>query len=99
MLLEKQLKIECEEDLIKFSEDFLQNKGYNLNNVKSEEQINDFYEIILPKVIIDYFSNSIEKEKFDVLLVKSGIELNECWMNAIGAMIKKRGKILIKKMA
>ncbi|MHC1683753.1 MAG: hypothetical protein AB6733_12470 [Clostridiaceae bacterium] len=99
MLLEKELKIQSEEELKRFSEDFLSKNGYNLNNVKSEEQINDFYDIVLPSVINDYFSNLKDKEKYDVLFIKSGIELQENWMNAIGSMIKKRGKILIKKMA
>lgn len=99
MLLEKELKIQSEEELKRFSEDFLNKNGYNLSNVKSEEQINDFYDIVLPSVINDYFSSLKDKEKYDVLFIKSGIELQENWMNAIGSMIKKRGKILIKKMA
>lgn len=99
MLLEKELRIKCEEDLIQFCEEFLKNKGYNLNNVKSEEQISDFYDIVLPTVVFDYFSNLKEKEKYDVLFIKNGIELKESWMRAINSMLKKRGKILIKKMA
>lgn len=99
MLLEKELKIKCEEDLIQFCEEFLRSKGYNLNNVKSEEQISDFYDIVLPAVVFDYFSNLKEKEKYDVLFIKNGIELKENWMTAMNSMLKKRGKILIKKMA
>lgn len=107
MLLEKEYKInhkkelviKCEKDLIEFSEGFLEIKGYNLRNVKSKDQINDFYDIILPSVVFDYFSNLKEKEKYDVLFIKSGIELKESWMNAISSMIKNTGKILIKKMA
>lgn len=95
MLLEKELKIKCEKDLIEFSENYLKNKGYDLNNVKSEEQITDFYYIVLPCVVYDYFCNLKDKEKYDVLLIDNGIELKGSWTKAVNSMIKKRGKIIV----
>lgn len=93
MLLEKKISILSENQFFKFLEDYLNKQGYNLENVKSNDQIEDFYEVVLPSVVVDYFSSLDDTEKFDLLTIKEGVNFKKYWIDVLKSMLTQDGKI------
>lgn len=93
MLLGKEINILSENQFFKFLEDYLNKQGYNLENVKSNDQIEDFYEVVLPSVVADYFSNLEETEKFDLLTIRQGVHFKNYWIDVLKSMLTQDGKI------